>query len=84
MIFSGMSSVQGLDPLSRNSVWPYLLQVFKPEWDTNSVKQHQEKLASAYAELIASCEVTILPVPKQNSPRLASQTPLTVRASSQT
>ena len=51
--------MQGLDAEARDSVWPYLLQVLKPEWTKDVVEAHCTALDCDYNDLQGKCEVSL-------------------------
>lgn len=41
---------------ARNYVWPYLLQLLKPEWPTNFIDSQLQSLRKGYDQLLGKCE----------------------------
>ncbi len=58
---------------ARNSVWPYLLGLVKPEWPANFIQSQLQSLRKGYNQLMGKCEVLTHPTPAKTSHESASE-----------
>lgn len=49
--------VQGVSPEARSRVWPYILELWKPEWSEDKVAERLAVLRKEYQRLLDKCEV---------------------------